>query len=48
MMVACRRHFNVGDEQTLHLEFDGERLEPDQEVQSTDLSDDDSIDVHIV
>ena len=48
MMAACRPHFNVGDKQSVRLEFDGDRLEPDQEVQSTDLSDMDVIDVHIV
>ena len=48
VISACRAHFNVGEDQSLRLEFDGERLEPYQEVQSTDLSDKDRIDVYIL
>ena len=47
-MAACRPYFKIGEKQSLRLEFDGEDLEPDQEVQSTDLSDMDVIDVHII
>ncbi|KAK5109903.1 hypothetical protein LTR85_002033 [Meristemomyces frigidus] len=48
IMTACRPHFKVGEKQSLFLEFDGERLDPSAEVQSTDLSDMDCIDVHVV
>lgn len=48
IMTACRPHFKVGDEQSLFLEFDGDRLDPSEDVQTTDIEDMDSIDVHIV
>ncbi|KAK4542106.1 hypothetical protein LTR36_007137 [Oleoguttula mirabilis] len=48
IMTACRPHFKVGDKQSLFLEVDGERLDPDEEVQSTDIADMDCLDVHIV
>ncbi|KAK5133636.1 hypothetical protein LTR08_007490 [Meristemomyces frigidus] len=48
IVSACRPHFNVEENQSLHLEFDGDRLDPEEEVKSTDLSDMDVIDVHIV
>ncbi|KAI6797274.1 hypothetical protein KC350_g16640, partial [Hortaea werneckii] len=47
IMMACRGHFSVGERQQLWLELDGERLEPDDMIQSTDIEDMDNIDVYI-
>jgi len=46
-MTVCRGSFNVGERQSLWLEFDGERLDPDDQVQTTDIVDMECIDVHI-
>ncbi len=37
----------LDDSTAVALEFDGDRLTPDDEVQSTDISDLDCLDVHI-
>jgi hypothetical protein len=37
----------VADGSTISLDFDGERLEPEDLVSSTDMSDLDVVDVHI-
>ncbi|GAB1733193.1 hypothetical protein NU195Hw_g3735t1 [Hortaea werneckii] len=47
IMMACRGHFSVGERQQLWLELDGERLDPDDMIQSTDIEDMDNIDVYI-
>ncbi|RMY94957.1 hypothetical protein D0861_00965 [Hortaea werneckii] len=47
IMMACRGHFSVGERQQLWLELDGERLDPDDMIQSTDVEDMDNIDVYI-
>jgi hypothetical protein len=48
MMNAARRNFKLDESRQIHLEFDGERLEPPEgEVKDTDISDMDCIDVHI-
>jgi len=47
IVKACRGTFEVPDDQPMFLDFDGERLDESAEVQSTDLSDMDCIDVHI-
>ena len=46
-MMACRGHFSVGECQQLWLELDGERLDPDEMIQNTDIEDMDNLDVHI-
>lgn len=45
--MACRGHFSVGERQHLWLELDGERLDPDDMIQSTDIEDMDNVDVYI-
>ncbi|KAG9683799.1 hypothetical protein KCU95_g13127, partial [Aureobasidium melanogenum] len=48
MINAARRSFKLDDARLVHLEFDGERLEPPEGlVKDTDISDMDCIDVHI-
>ncbi|KAH0268016.1 hypothetical protein KCU91_g9690, partial [Aureobasidium melanogenum] len=48
MINAARRSFKLDDARVVHLEFDGERLEPPEGlVKDTDISDMDCIDVHI-
>ncbi|KAI4828057.1 hypothetical protein E4T44_09891, partial [Aureobasidium sp. EXF-8845] len=48
MINAARRSFKLDAERIVHLEFDGERLEPPEGlVKDTDISDMDCIDVHI-
>ncbi|KAK6002792.1 hypothetical protein QM012_001542 [Aureobasidium pullulans] len=48
MINAARRSFKLDDSRVVHLEFDGERLEPPEGlVKDTDISDMDCIDVHI-
>ncbi|KAI6864452.1 hypothetical protein KC338_g3841 [Hortaea werneckii] len=47
IMMACRGHFSVGERQHLWLELDGERLDPDDMIQSTDIEDMDNVDVYI-
>ncbi|GAB7335114.1 hypothetical protein MBLNU13_g06958t2 [Cladosporium sp. NU13] len=47
IISACRKTFHVADGSTISLEFDGERLEPEDLVSSTDMSDLDVVDVHI-
>ncbi|RMY65452.1 hypothetical protein D0863_09119 [Hortaea werneckii] len=47
IMMACRGHFSVGERQQLWLELDGERLDPDEMIQNTDIEDMDNIDVYI-
>lgn len=48
MINAARRSFKLDAERVVHLEFDGERLEPPEGlVKDTDISDMDCIDVHI-
>ncbi|CAD0091971.1 unnamed protein product, partial [Aureobasidium vineae] len=48
MINAARRSFKLDAERLVHLEFDGERLEPPEGlVKDTDISDMDCIDVHI-
>ncbi|WPH03659.1 Hypothetical protein R9X50_00654200 [Acrodontium crateriforme] len=48
IMAASKSHFGVAHDKNVFLEFDGERLNPDADVQSTDIDDMDCIDVHIV
>lgn len=45
--MACRTNFDLGKNQSLFLEFDGERLNPDDQVQSSEISDMDLVDVHV-
>ena len=48
MINAARRSFKLDPDRQLHLEFDGEKLEPPEGlVNDTDISDMDCIDVHI-
>ncbi|THY50153.1 hypothetical protein D6C98_06104 [Aureobasidium pullulans] len=48
MINAARRSFKLDPDRQLHLEFDGEKLEPPEGlVKDTDISDMDCIDVHI-
>ena len=37
----------LDDSTTIRLEVDGDRLDPDDEVQNTDITDLDCLDVHI-
>ena len=48
IISGIRSKFDAQEHQTLHLEFDGERLSPDQVVQDTEIVDLDRLDVHIV
>ncbi|KAK4951705.1 hypothetical protein LTR66_013808 [Elasticomyces elasticus] len=45
--MAFLRKKNLAEDKTLFLEFDGDRLDPDAEVSSTDIDDMDCLDVHI-
>ncbi|KAF2766012.1 hypothetical protein EJ03DRAFT_377350 [Teratosphaeria nubilosa] len=45
---ACRTYFGAQEGQSVSLEFDGERINPDSLVQDTEIEDEDTIDVHIV
>ena len=48
MINAARSRFQLSADRQVHLEFDGERLEPPEGlVKDTDISDLDCIDVHI-
>lgn len=44
---ACRKTFKATGGQEIHLEFDGERLESEEQVQSTEIDDMDCVDVYI-
>lgn len=46
-MNAFRSTYGVGADKEVFLLFDGERLERSARVEDTDLSDMDSIEVHI-
>lgn len=46
-MNACRKTFHVADGATVTLEFDGEPLEPDEQVQNTEIEELDIVNVHI-
>ena len=39
---------NLTSDQAVILELDGERLNPEDEVQTTDIADLDCVDVHVV
>ncbi|KAK3710286.1 hypothetical protein LTR37_010352 [Vermiconidia calcicola] len=47
LIAAYRKTFQLDSGQSVSLEFDGERLNPDDEVQSTEISDMDCLDVHV-
>ncbi|KAK5693734.1 hypothetical protein LTR97_010304 [Elasticomyces elasticus] len=47
IITACQRHFVLQEGQFLYLDFDGERLEPNETIGDTEISDMDRIDVHI-
>ncbi|KAM0701382.1 hypothetical protein Q7P35_011743 [Cladosporium inversicolor] len=47
IISACRKTFHVADGSAVSLDFDGERLDPEDLVSSTDMSDLDVVDVHI-
>ncbi|KAH9844445.1 Ubiquitin-2 like Rad60 SUMO-like [Teratosphaeria destructans] len=47
IIYACRIHFGAQERQSVFLEFDGERINPDSLVQDTEIEDEDTIDVHI-
>ena len=47
IMDAFRREKNVPDEKDITLHFDGDKLEPDDKVEDTELGDMDSVEVHI-
>ncbi|EMC91342.1 hypothetical protein BAUCODRAFT_143748 [Baudoinia panamericana UAMH 10762] len=47
IVTACRAHFDVQKPRSLHLDFDGEMLDPEQTVAETEVADMDCIDVHI-
>lgn len=48
ILRACREPFNVQDGQSMYLEFDGERLDDNAEMQVYGIEDLDNIDVHIL
>ncbi|KAK0865061.1 hypothetical protein LTS02_005536 [Friedmanniomyces endolithicus] len=47
IMAACKPQFDLAEGQSMYLDFDGERLHPDQSVQDTEITDMDRIDVHV-
>ncbi|KAK1823118.1 hypothetical protein LTR12_002421 [Friedmanniomyces endolithicus] len=47
IMAACKPQFDLAEGQSIYLDFDGERLHPDQTVQDTEITDMDRIDVHV-
>ncbi|KAK3071855.1 hypothetical protein LTR53_007878 [Teratosphaeriaceae sp. CCFEE 6253] len=47
IVTACAPQFNVEEGQTMSLDFDGERLQPDQTIGDTEIGDMDRIDVYI-
>jgi hypothetical protein len=47
IISACRKTFHVADGSTITLDFDGDRLDPEDLVNSTDMSELDVVDVHI-
>lgn len=42
---AAKRSFNLSSDQPAYLQFDGERLNPEDPVSSTDIEDMDSLDL---
>ena len=42
----CKQH-NIDTDRSVSVEFDGDRLDPEDEVQSTEISDMDCVEVHI-
>jgi len=44
---ACRKTFHVAEGSTVTLDFDGDQLAPEDEVQSTEIENLDVVDVHI-
>lgn len=46
-MNAFRSTYAIGADKEVFLLFDGERIERDARVEETDLSDMDSVEVHI-
>ncbi|KAK0119077.1 hypothetical protein ONS95_007940 [Cadophora gregata] len=47
IMDAFRREKDIVDEKEITLHFDGDKLEPDDKVEDTELGDMDSVEVHI-
>ncbi|KAK6433009.1 hypothetical protein LTR95_010817 [Oleoguttula sp. CCFEE 5521] len=47
MANAFRKQFGIGPEKSISLEFDGDRLEPDDTMSASEVADEDCIDVHI-
>lgn len=46
-MTACRPQFGLEEGRSFYLNFDGDRLKPEQTVGETEISDMDRIDVHV-
>ena len=46
-MNAFKKEYKLADEAQVFLYFDGDRLEPDQEMKDTEIEDKDCIDVII-
>ncbi|KAK0258490.1 hypothetical protein B0A54_06044 [Friedmanniomyces endolithicus] len=47
IMAACKPQFDLAEGQSIYLDFDGERLQPGQTIQDTEITDMDRIDVHV-
>lgn len=45
-MKAGKKNLGFAAEQDVYLEFDGERLEPNQTVANTEIEDKDCVDLH--
>ncbi|OQO07627.1 hypothetical protein B0A48_07324 [Cryoendolithus antarcticus] len=47
MANAFRKQFGIGPEKSVYLEFDGDRLDPDDMMSASEVADEDCIEVHI-
>ncbi|GAB7359305.1 hypothetical protein MBLNU230_g5957t1 [Neophaeotheca triangularis] len=47
IIMACSNNWELGDVSNVWLEFDGEKLEPSDQISNTEITDLDMLDVHI-